>query len=214
MTSIRPFKVKVGSRDIDGGNYSSPGKVWVDEREYQCRKETEEAWSVLQRRIACTKAPDHTSEEDVRFAASRLGLPLWCVTVSSSPLTMTMSLNPGIIYESVSTARTVGTDYTVRTMAARILAPIAGFDRHLSISFKRLENRPIIEAGGSDMDTIDTNNVFIRKRDGKEFVVEYLDGRWTGLVSQDGKRRDRVKHVKGDMYYSTDLDSFYFRRLP
>jgi hypothetical protein len=71
-----PFKVKVGSRDIDGGNYSSPGKVWVDEREYQCRKKTEETWSVLQRRIACTEAPDHISEEDVRFAASRLGLPL------------------------------------------------------------------------------------------------------------------------------------------
>lgn len=64
------------------------------------------------------------------------------------------------------------------------------------------------------MDMVDTNSVFIRKRDGKEFAVEYLDGRWTGLVSQDGRRRDRVKHVKDDMYYSTDLDSFYFRKQP
>lgn len=71
------YRVPVGSRDLDGGNYSSPGKVWVDEHEYQRRKATEEAWSALQRKIEYVReVPDHISEEDVRFAASRLGLPL------------------------------------------------------------------------------------------------------------------------------------------
>lgn len=54
---------------VDGGAYSSPGKVWLSECEYDHQTELAKAWSDLVRRLSHTPPPSMTMEALNRFAS-------------------------------------------------------------------------------------------------------------------------------------------------
>jgi hypothetical protein len=71
------FKVEIGKVDVDGGQYSSPGVLYVSEQAYHDYIALSVAWVKLARVFVCiTRPPPDVSMDDIQAAAVLLKVAL------------------------------------------------------------------------------------------------------------------------------------------
>lgn len=71
------YKAKKGSREVDGGDYSSPGTLWPSEGAYNEHLELQKTWREFHRQLGSSvTAPKGITKFDLEKAAAALGLNL------------------------------------------------------------------------------------------------------------------------------------------
>jgi hypothetical protein len=68
------YRVEIGSTQIDGGNYSSPGRVWPSKADADAYQDLVKAWGDLRRRVDSYSPPEGLTLEALAKASEVLGL--------------------------------------------------------------------------------------------------------------------------------------------
>ena len=68
------YRVEIGSAQIDGGNYSSPGRVWPSKADADAYQDLRKAWSDLRRGVVSYSPPEGLTLEAIAKAREVLGL--------------------------------------------------------------------------------------------------------------------------------------------
>lgn len=68
----RPYmRVDIATDMVDGGKYSSPGKVWESREAYENHASKIQQWDEL-RKLCSQRVPDHLSLNDLQDIASKI----------------------------------------------------------------------------------------------------------------------------------------------
>lgn len=72
----RAGRFDMQTRMVDGGGYSSPGRIYLSVEEYETRVANAKAWAALERAIRYKSLPPGISAEAIERAAELLGVKL------------------------------------------------------------------------------------------------------------------------------------------
>lgn len=70
------YRLEIGKRELDGGEYSSPGRVYFSREQYDSETAAERTWRAFRDATVSHWSPPRMNQQVIRDAAELLGLTL------------------------------------------------------------------------------------------------------------------------------------------